>query len=51
LGGHCGHCHNFRRRLIACSVSGFCHQGTTNEVIALAVRWYVRYGLTDADVA
>jgi IS6 family transposase len=31
-------------------MSAFSHHGFPNEVIALAVRWYVRYRLSYADV-
>ena len=39
-----------RRRFTACSASAFSRRRFADEVIALAVRWYVRYRLSYADV-
>ena len=38
------------RRFTARSTSAFSHHGFPDDVIALAVRWYVRYRLSYADV-
>jgi IS6 family transposase len=51
LGGQRWRCHECRRRFTARSVSAFAGRGSPDEVIALAVRWYVRYRLSYADVA
>jgi len=40
-----------RRRFTARSASAFSRHAFPDDVIALAVRWYVRYRLSDADVA
>ena len=50
LGGQrwrCGHC---RRRFTARFASAFSGHGSPDDVIALAVRWYVRYRLSYADI-
>src|SRR5215207_4473731 len=51
LGGQRWRCKDCRRRFTARSASAFSRRGFTDEVIALAVRWYVRYRLSYADVA
>jgi transposase, IS6 family len=51
LGGQRWRCNDCRRRFTTRSVSAFSRRGTADEVIALAVRWYVRYRLSYADLA
>src|SRR3712207_4876012 len=51
LGGQRWRCDEWRRQFTARSVSAFSGRGSADEVIALAVRWYVRYRLGYADVA
>jgi IS6 family transposase len=51
LGGQRWRCHDCGRRFTARSVSAFSRRGSADAVIALAVRWYVRYRLSYADVA
>ncbi len=50
LGGQRWRCTECRRRFTARSASAFSHHGFADEVIALSVRWYVRYRLSYADV-
>ncbi len=49
LGGQRWRCTACRRRFTARSTSAFAHHGFRDEVIALAVRWYVRYRLSYTD--
>ena len=51
LGGPRWRCRTCRRRFTARSSSAFSGCAFANDVIALAVRWYVRYRLSYADVA
>ena len=51
LGGQRWRCRDCRRRFTARSASAFARRGVADEVITLAVRWYVRYRLSYADVA
>jgi transposase-like protein len=51
LGGQRWRCLACRRRFTARSASAFSRHAFPDEVIALAVRWYVRYRLSYADVA
>ena len=51
LGGQRWRCADCQRRFTARSPSAFSRHGTPDDVIALAVRWYVRYRLSYADVA
>src|ERR687885_2153351 len=51
LGGQRWRCNDCRRRFTARSASAFSGRGFADEVIALAVRWYVRFRLSYADVA
>src|SRR4051794_24168180 len=51
LGGQRWRCNECRRRFTARSASAFSGRGFADDVIALAVRWYVRYGLSYADLA
>jgi transposase, IS6 family len=51
LGGQRWRCQGCRRRFTARSASAFSRRGVADEVIALAVRWYVRFRLSYADVA
>jgi transposase, IS6 family len=51
LGGQRWRCSPCGRRFTARSSSAFSRHGFTDEVIALAVRWYARYRLSYADVA
>jgi transposase, IS6 family len=51
LGGQRWRCSPCGRRFTARSSSAFSRHGFADEVIALAVRWYVRYRLSYADVA
>ncbi len=50
LGGQRWRCNNCSRRFTARSISAFSKHGFPDDVIALAVRWYVRYRLSYADV-
>ncbi len=50
LGGQRWRCNDCGRRFTARSTSAFSHHGFPDDVIALAVRWYVRYRLSYADV-
>src|SRR5690348_14070196 len=50
LGGQRWRCNDCRRRFTARSASAFSGRGFADEVIALAVRWYVRFRLSYADV-
>ncbi len=50
LGGQRWRCNECNRRFTARSTSAFSHHGFPDDVIALAVRWYVRYRLSYADV-
>ncbi len=49
-GGQRWRCHECHRRFTARSMSAFSNHAFPNEVIALAVHWYVRYRLSYADV-
>src|SRR5918998_1174396 len=51
LGGQRWRCERCRRRFTARSASACSRRGFANEIIALAVGWYVRYRLSYADVA
>ncbi len=50
LAGQRWRCTSCRRRFTARSLTAVTHHGFPNDVIALAVRWYVRYRLSYADV-
>ena len=50
LGGKRWRCTVCHRRFTARSTSAFSHHAFPDDVIALAVRWYVRYRLSYADV-
>lgn len=50
LGGQRWRCNDCHRRFTARSTSSFSHHAFPDDVIALAVRWYVRYRLSYADV-
>ena len=50
LGGQRWRCNDCQRRFTARSTSAFSHHAFPDDVIALAVRWYVRYRLSYADV-
>ncbi len=50
LGGQRWRCRACGRRFTARSTSSFLHHAFPDDVIALAVRWYVRYRLSYADV-
>ncbi len=50
LGGQRWRCNACARRFTARSTSAFANHGFPNDVIAIAVRWYVRYRLSYADV-
>jgi len=50
LGGQRWRCRRCRRRFTDRSTSAFSRRAFPDEVIALAVRWYVRYRLSYADV-
>jgi transposase, IS6 family len=49
-GGQRWRCNDWQRRFTARSASAFSGRGFADAVIALAVRWYVRYRLSYADV-
>ncbi len=51
LGGQRWRCNDCGRRFTARSTSAFSQHAFPDDVIALAVRWYVRYRLSYADVA
>ena len=51
LGGQRWRCRTCRRRFTARSPSAFSGRGFADDVIGLAVRWYVRYRLSYADLA
>ena len=51
LGGQRWRCKHCRRRFTARSTTAFSGRGLADDVIALAVRWYVRYRLSYADLA
>ncbi len=51
LGGQRWRCPDCRRRFTARSTSAYSGCGFADELIGLAVRWYVRYRLSYADVA
>ena len=51
LGGQRWRCGTCRRRFTARSSSAFSRHALPDEVIAVAVRWYVRYRLSYAEVA
>src|SRR5947207_4052023 len=51
LGGQRWRCNACRRRFTARSASAFSRHGFPDDAITLAVRWYVRYRLSYADVA
>ncbi len=50
LGGQRWRCNHCGRRFTTRSTSSFSHHAFPDDVIALAVRWYVRYRLSYADV-
>ncbi len=50
LGGQRWRCNDCGRRFTTRSTSAFSHHAFPDDVIALAVRWYVRYRLSYADV-
>ncbi len=50
LGGQRWRCNQCQRRFTARSITVFSHHAFPDDVIALAVRWYVRYRLSYADV-
>ncbi len=50
LGGQRWRCGDCRRRFTTRSASAFSGRGFPDDLIALAVRWYVRYRLRYADV-
>ncbi len=50
LGGQRWRCTACHRRFTARSATAFSHHSFANDVIALAVRWYVQYRLSYADV-
>ena len=50
LGGQRWRCRACRRRFTARSASAFCGHAFPDDIIALAVRWYVRYRLSYADL-
>ncbi len=50
LGGQRWRCNDCQRRFTARSTSAFSHHAFPDDVVALAVRWYVRYRLSYADV-
>jgi transposase-like protein len=51
LGGQRWRCTACRRRFTARSSSAFSCHGFADEIVTLAVRWYVRYRLSYADVS
>ena len=50
LGGQRWRCNDCRRRLTARSTSAFTNHAFPDDMITLAVRWYIRYRLSYADV-
>lgn len=50
LGGQRWRCYECHRRFTARSKSAFSRRGFPDDLISLAVRWYVRYRLSYADV-
>ncbi len=50
LGGHCWRCHRWRRRFTARSMRAFTRHGFPDDVIDLAISWYVRSRRSTADV-
>jgi transposase-like protein len=50
LGGQRWRCHACERRFTARSVSAFSRHTFADEIIALAVRWYLRFRLSYLDV-
>ena len=50
LPGQRWRCNDCHRRFTACSTSAFSNHGFPDDVIALAIRWYVRYCLSYAEV-
>src|SRR5690348_15109820 len=50
LGGQRWRCQRCRRRFTARSTSAFSRHNLSDDLIALAVRWYLRYRLSLADV-
>ena len=51
LGGQRWRCSDCRRRFTRRSTSAFSGHAFSDDAIALAVRWYVRFRLSYADVA
>jgi transposase-like protein len=51
LGGQRFRCADCGRRFTRRSTSAFSRRAFPDEVIALAVRWYVRYRLSSAEVS
>src|ERR1700716_132136 len=51
LGGQRFRCSQCRRRFTRRSSSAFSGRGFTDDIIVLAVRWYVRYRLSYAEVS
>src|SRR4028118_1600387 len=50
FGGQRWRCNDCGRRFTARSTSAFSHHAFPDDVIALAVRWYIRFRLSYADV-
>src|SRR5690348_14081664 len=50
LGGQRWRCSACRRRFTARTTSAFSHRAFPDDLIAVAVRWYVRFRLSLADV-
>ena len=50
LRGQRWRCNDCRRRFTARSTSAFTNHAFPDDVVALAVRWYIRYRLSYADV-
>jgi transposase-like protein len=51
LGGQRFRCSRCGRRFTRRSISAFSRRAFPNDVIALAIRWYVRYRLSYAEVS
>src|SRR6267143_1888017 len=51
LGGQRFRCSRCARRLTRRSISAFSRRAFPDDVIALAIRWYVRYRLSYAEVS
>src|SRR5947209_7057493 len=51
LGGQRCRCNHCSRRFTSRSTSAFSGRGFSDDIIALAVRWYVRYRLSYAEVS